>query len=114
MSRRPNEIYTSPFTLQDCRVCTRCGQEKDLTNYYEIRGRHKSGLGYSVWCKQCVKDYRKQRVDKRVYVNARTGLNEIRCPRCKEAKPTTEYYSENYTFSKLCKVCVRTSRIAAE
>jgi hypothetical protein len=114
MPRRPIEIYQSSLTLQDCKICTRCEQEKDLINFYELRGRHKGGIGYMAWCKQCFSEYRKSRQDKRVTINPRSGLHEICCPNCKETKPTFEFYSENYAFSKYCKRCIRTARIAAE
>lgn len=112
--RRSFRIHPHPLTLQDCITCPKCGTDRELEYFYVIRNYGKSGLGYSAWCKFCVNEYRKSREDSRVYVNARTGLHEIRCPRCEEAKPTLEFYRENYVFSKLCKRCTRISRIAAE
>lgn len=114
MGRRQNEIYISPLTLQEAKICTRCGEEHDLTDFYLVFRTKFQKQYYSPWCKPCVKAYRKSREDSRVYVNARTGSHEIRCPQCQEAKPTYEFYRENYAYSKLCKVCVRTSKIAAE
>jgi hypothetical protein len=113
MSRHKTETRINPLTQTEQKICSRCGEEKDIENYYGIRGRHKSGYGTSPWCKQCVSTYRKDRNDKRIVVNPRNGLEEIQCPHCQQQKPVSEFYRVNYAYSRLCKVCVRTSHLAA-
>src|SRR5262245_36337275 len=114
MPRTQVRIHTHPLTLQDCIMCTRCGEEKELDQFYILRGRHKSGIGYSSYCKQCVKEYRQARIDKRVVMNSRSGRHEIHCTYCETSKPVEEFYSENYAYSRYCKRCTCLSRIAAE
>ena len=56
--------------MTETKVCTKCGEEKPLTEFHKSRKSH-DGLGY--WCKSCKKEFRK-----RFYEENRGRLLEYR------------------------------------
>ena len=54
------------------KICTKCHQEKKLTEYYPDRGTHSSKSGLCSWCKPCQKKQRK------IYLQSAKGKFVIR------------------------------------
>ena len=100
------------------KVCRRCGQRKDLSEFYAGK-RYKDGL--QPWCKSCyrvykiesgysknlARSYAHQHNDE-YYREAYADPKPKRCPECKQYKSIAGFYRKVHSadgFASYCKVC---------
>lgn len=86
------------------KICTKCGQYKELDQYHKNKTRK---LGYSVWCKACTSItrniyYKKNKEVRRKYSNEYDKKN--RKTRKKYKKSYTERLRDGYVIDILMKI----------
>ena len=84
------------------KVCSRCNVEQELKNFSK---RNLSKDGKTAWCKDCMREYRKELQSRPVP----TLLTKL-CSLCKEEKPATEFTKAVGNAGNLysrCKACVK-------
>ena len=85
----------------DTKVCTKCGDEKDLSEFHKNRY---CKYGVLPSCKKCLKNHRS------ALNYPRTGLH-TKCSICGEVKPAAEFKSRKSNRNGLVSWCNECSRI---
>ena len=82
------------------KTCTKCGKEKDATEFSKTTG-HNDGLTY--WCKACFSFWHRNRTDA-----CTEKVLDKQCQRCNTVKSEREFARSTLTkdgLQKWCKVC---------
>mgnify|MGYP001561247537 CR=1 FL=1 len=90
----------------DTKQCTHCLQIKLLSSFH-ARREHKSKCKISSWCKACVAEKDKAKIARYKDLPKNTP-QEKRCFKCKQIKPSVEFFKNNYSFTGIdsrCKKC---------
>ncbi len=85
----------------ESKVCTKCGIEQPLDNFYEQKTRKTK---YRSICKTCSKLQDNERIEKFIYVK----ITEKYCKQCNTIKSVTEFYKNKRIkdgYSSACKQC---------
>lgn len=89
------------------KVCGKCKQEKNAEEFYRSNVT-KDGL--NAWCKECEKEYRRQRYAQRKANVAQLSLKQKECMKCKETKDI-KHFGTNFDkadgYDVWCKQCAR-------
>ena len=94
---------------QETKICSKCGQEKPITEYYTRRKGDK--LLPLAHCKQCHDDYarRKREEYRKAHPEPVYPEGYQRCCRCHEVKPFSEFHRNRSRKSGVhieCRACV--------
>ena len=92
------------------KYCRRCKQDLGVDLFHKSKSRSD---GFSIWCKTCEREHRRDLYHKRKEsLKENTAIEKV-CKRCKENKPSSEYW-RNYDradgLSTWCISCEKTYR----
>jgi len=90
----------------DTQICTRCNEEKPITEYYRDIASPK---GYTARCKTCLREAeRKRRATRKAKFLTLPRPTQKQCNRCGEVLPITMFYADACKpdgYMNMCKIC---------
>lgn len=101
------ETHIDKKTGKTCIFCHRCQSLKELDLFYIVMKTKRGEYDYSSWCRQCVKEDKQSKVDKRIKTDIITKIKYIECPACGKTKEVLHFNRRNYVYAKDCKSCTK-------
>jgi len=105
-------------TMAETKVCTKCGIEKSLDEFYPVTKGDKTRFRSA--CKHCIhlqgRQYSRKKEKERANLALKVNFNNLTkiCSKCGDEKPYSEFYknkSKKDGINTCCKKSLRTNKV---